>query len=259
MKHRTVFAALLRGPRRWGSLFALLLVAGHAHAQWQVTDEVTHEGLERVDNTLKNQTNKRIEELRDQHKIGGAGRSTQGASDKPDDPGVTLDKDKPITIQSAQSAEELRCGETPGADKVVLRDRWTVCSEILKTELAQYNYALAMRAVAIQRQDRLKAIEDARSRLNQGYEDVGKLQSNSNELLALLARMEADKQQYRTYMDAYASRLTYLQALRESLGQQAINGKKNTVGEVAVGAAALVALKGTLEGQKTSQKSVRFK
>jgi len=245
---------------RWITLSLLLTAAGHANADWRVTDQVTHEGLDRVDNTLKNQTNKRIEEVRDQQKIGDAKRSTQGASDKPDDPGVILQKDKPATIQSTQSVEELRCGEQPDADKSVLRDRWAVCSEILKTELAQYNYALAMRAVAIQRQDRLTAIEDARSRLNQSYQDAGKLQSNSNELLALLARMEADKQQYRTYMDAYASRLTYLQALRESLGQQAINGSsKNTLGQIAVGAGALAALRVTLDGQKTSQKSVRFK
>lgn len=232
----------------------MLLVAGHAHAQWQVTDEVTHEGLERIDKTLQNQTSKRLEELREQHKIGTAQKS---ATEDPQAPGVTLQKDKPATIQSTIAVEELRCGKSP--DQGLLRDRWTVCSEIVKTEQAQYNYALMMREVSLQRQQRLNTIEDARGRLSQGYQDAGKLQSNSNELLALLARMESDKQQYRTYMDAYAARLNYLDALRDSLGQQAINGRtKNTVGEIALGLGALSGLKVALDAQKTAKKTDRF-
>ena len=257
MKHRNILPA--RAFRRWPGTapLLLLLMAGHAHAQWQVTDEVTHQGLENVDSTLKNQTNKRLEELGDQQRIGSAQKS---AEEDPQAPGVSLDKDRPATIQSTITVETLRCGEKPDAGKGILRDRWTVCSEIVRTELAQYNYALSIREVAIQRQTRLKDIEDARGRLSEGYQDAGKLQSNNNELLALLARMEVDKQQYRTYMDAYASRLTYLQSLREALGQQAINGKKkNTLGEIALGAGAMGALKLALDEQKTERKTGRFK
>ena len=105
-----------------------MLMTGHANEQWQVTDDVTHRGLQDVNDMLKEQTNKRLEELREQSKIGTAERS---ATEDPHDPGVTLQKDKPATIQSTIAVEELRCGEEPDADKGILRDRWTVCSEIV--------------------------------------------------------------------------------------------------------------------------------
>jgi hypothetical protein len=41
----------------------------------KVTDEVTHEGLDRVDQTLKSETNKRLEEIRNQQKIDRANKS----------------------------------------------------------------------------------------------------------------------------------------------------------------------------------------
>jgi hypothetical protein len=229
-----------------------LFATGQAGAQWQVTDEVTHEGLDRVNNTLEQKTNGGLKDLYNQQKIGDAKRSTDGGREKPDDPAVTLEKDKPSEV-SARYGEETRCPEDPKVKPGSLaHDQWKICKEIVKTELAQYNYALSMREVALERQTRLKAIEDARLQLNQ-EKDTGKLASNSNELLALLARMEADRQQYRTYMDAYAARVKFLVALREALGQRALNGK-NTAGEIALGLAALGALEVALDAKKTPKK-----
>lgn len=244
-------------PRRLCALLAaaLMLVAGQASAQWKVTDEVTHEGLDRVNSTIEQQTNKRLEEIRNQQKIGKGGKS---ATDDPENPGVILEKDRPTAI--ADFGEDTRCPK-PGAEKSkAAGNQWTICTEIVKTELAQYNYALAMRKVALDRQTRLKAIEDARANLTD--DSTGKLQSNSNELLALLARMEADRQQYRTYMDAYAARLTYLRSLRESLGENALNGKAGSgLGSVVSGGLSVVSLKAALEAQQSSYTSAgeRFK
>lgn len=234
---------------------ALLLVAGQAAAEWKVSDRNTHEGLDRVNETLESQTNKRLEEIRNQQKIGKAGKS---ATEDPKDPELSLDEEKPTEV--AQFGEETRCPDS-GTKSKTGQNQLTICKEIVKTELAQYKYALAMRKVALERQKRLKAIEDARANLTD--DSTGKLQSNSNELLALLARMEVDRQQYRTYMDAYAARLSYLRALRESLGENALNGKKagTTPGDVVTGVGTLATLRGALEASQSSYTSAgaRFK
>ncbi|HEY0335201.1 MAG TPA: hypothetical protein VGC74_16100 [Stenotrophomonas sp.] len=238
-------------------LLLLLLLGGRAQAQWQVTDPITHQALEQVNANLEEATNPRLQEIYDQQHIGKARRSTDGGRSLPEAPEIALIKGRPSEV-AVNGGEAARCRLAPATKVASLGyQQWLICREIVRTELAQYNYALAMREVALGRQDRLKRIEEARARLDK-HRDAGKLVSNSNELLALLVRLEADRQQYRTYMDAYGVRIKYLASLRDALGQQSINGK-GTLAQAAVGAGALVALELALDAQKTSRKAAFHK
>jgi hypothetical protein len=234
----------------WLGLFVGLWTVGQAHAQWQVTDAVTHEGLDRINSTLKDQTNERLKDLYDQQRIGQASGTTGG---DPEPPEAVLDKDRlSAVMESAEYGETTRCPQ-PRSEAKLPQDQWIICKEIVKTELAQYRYALAMREAVMQRQVRLKNLENARADLTQG-DDTGKLHSNSNELLALMARLDTDQQQYRTYMDAYAARLQYLHSLRQALGEQAINGSLRAA---LIGAGAIEALDLALKAQQSQKQGDR--
>jgi len=230
-------------------------VARPAHAQWQVSDDATHSSLDLVQSKLgeikeaQRTTNQWLDDQYQQQDIGAASRS---AEQKPDDPGLLLQKDQ---LSKISGGRDTRC-PSMGASVAATRQQ-TVCQEIVDTEVAQYNYALAMRQTAIERQTRLDTLESERANLSPKT-DAGKLQTNSNELLALIARAEVDRQQYRTYMDAYAARLHYLRSLQDSLGTQAINGSAETRGGIAAriigGVVALGALETALQLQKTSKR-----
>lgn len=236
-------------------LLAGWTVAGQSLAQWQVTDAMTHSGLDTANakldgfNNKQSTTNDWLDKQYRQQNIGSAGRSTDA---NPDDPGLALQKDQ---LSYIGGGRETRCPQLSASTTATHQQ--TVCQEIVDTEVAQYNYALTMRQVAVQRQTRLGELENERAGLSPAT-DAGKLQTNSNELLALIARAEVDRQQYRTYMDAYETRLHYLRSLQDSLGSQAINGSTEGNGGIAgkiIGAAvALGALDAALQLQKTSKR-----
>lgn len=243
---RTKTSTFLRRSTSLRSVLAIamLVLVGQAHAEWKVSDKDTHTGLDTLDKTIREETNKRLEQIRDQQKIGTGQKS---ADEDPKDPSLTLTEDKPT--DATVDGKATRC---PKSESAAASNQSIICEEIVKTELAQYKYALAMRAVALKRQERLNQIESARKNLKDS--DAGKLQSNSNELLALLTRMESDRQQYRTYMDAYAARLIYLRALHEAVGNQALNGR-NAIADAAAGLVGLGTLGGLLDLQRSSKRS----
>lgn len=254
MGSRTPFNPVRLRAWRCTSLLVLMWMSGHAHAQWEVTDQRTQQGIETLHEDLEGRIKPVLESMRDQQKIGEAEASTD---QDPDDVAEDM-KPQRDRLTSVDVAEDrvirLRCGSEPEVDKKLLRDRWTICTEIVKTEVTQYNYALAMRDVAIKRQERLRAIEDARAELGSGHDKAGELQNNSNQLLALLARMETDRQQYRTYMDAFAERIRYLAALRDSLANASVNGDRSLLGDAVSGLAALGTLKIALDAQKVPKR-----
>jgi hypothetical protein len=86
--------------------------------------------------------------------------------------------------------------------------------------MAQYNYALAMREVALTRQKRLNASSQRERSSARTIPESCKATPTS--CWRLLARMESDHQQYRTLHGAYAARLTYLWTLHEALGKQGL-------------------------------------
>jgi hypothetical protein len=148
-----------------------------------------------------------------------------------------------------------RCASARDAQK-------KVCEEIVKTENAQFIYMVRFHEMTVKRKERLDKIEQERQALEEKPENYGKLQDNTNKLLALATRMDLDRAQMESAMNAYDARLTYLKAFQAQKTRETMSGKTNdaggdlfgidlgSLGSAIVGG---VALKGALETQKSDE------
>ncbi|QWP76225.1 hypothetical protein J5226_21970 [Lysobacter sp. K5869] len=202
---------------RLAAVLVAAALCGPALAQnaWEVHDQHANDHLAEIEKRIGSDgtVNGNLKKLT---KIGGAKKSGDDAKE----PEEKLDAKEP-SAQVKKSVDD-RC-PNPGGAAGAAQQQWQLCQEIVKTELAQYKYSMTMYELARKRQERLQEIENDRSNL--GGEDQGKLQDNTNKLLALLSRMEVDRQQSRAYMDAYSARLTYLRAVRDMLSNEVLRGK----------------------------------
>lgn len=227
------------------------LTAGQAFAQssWEVNDSQAGEYLEEIRNGLGERGNEKKEtvngKLNSMMKIGSAKKSGDAAPE----PTEVLQKDKPSAVEQPITQ---RCPSNQSSTDQSLKNLHTICEELVKTETAQYNYSLAMYEIFKKRKERLDEIENSRSGLSSS--DQGKLQDNTNALLALMARMELDMNQYRFYMEAYAARTTYLKTARDNVSNKVVNGGSSdksslgTIGREVFGAGVL---KGAMDAMKT--------
>lgn len=209
MKLATRFAATLLG--------ASLCTSAPAQSAWEVHDKHANDHLAEIEKRIGNDGNVNAN-LNKLAKIGNAKKSGDDAKE----PEEKLDAKDP-SVQVKKSMDE-RC-PNPGGSAGAAQQQWQLCQEIVKTELAQYTYSMTMYELSRKRQERLQEIEQERGNLSVG--EQGKLQDNSNKLLALLSRMEVDRQQSRAYMDAYTARLTYLRAVRDMLSNEILSGKES--------------------------------
>jgi len=207
--------AALRTTLTVALLGASLFVPALAQNAWEVHDDHANKHLAEIEKRIGDNgtVNDNLKKLA---KIGGARKSGDDAKE----PEEKLDAKDP-SVQVKKSLEE-RC-PNPGAAAGAAQQQWQICQEIVKTELAQYTYSMTMYELSRKRQERLQEIEQERGNLS--ADEQGKLQDNTNKLLALLSRMEVDRQQSRAYMDAYSARLTYLRAVRDMLSNEILSGK----------------------------------
>lgn len=111
-----------------------------------------------------------------------------------------------------------------GGDDGLAASRQNVCAEIVQTQMAQVEYNLMMSELAAKRQERLRELKKQRKDID--HDEAGKLQSNSNAMLALMAQIQIDQQQQKSYNDAYTARLAYLHSTQEHLTQRMLSGDK---------------------------------
>lgn len=97
---------------------------------------------------------------------------------------------------------------------------------MVKTENAQFIYMVKFHEMTAERLKRLDEIEQERQGLENKPENYGKLQDNTNKLLALNTRMELDEAQMQSAMNAYDTRLAYLRTLQAQKTEEALSGKK---------------------------------
>lgn len=239
------------GPRRTRTSSALravlftglgigLAASLSASAEWRVYDDDNERELKDVNQKLDSQ-----------NKVGGGDFQSDAAEGEPQgrfkDPPkkfTTADQDKPSSVDMT---EGMRCPQPkapkapsiPGVDATsslssiasmggggIPEQQWKICKEIMETERAQFKYSLMMSELAQKRYERLQEIQQQRG--NIGSNNVGELTSNTNKMLALLTLIQIDQQQHKTYNDAYAARLAYLNAMSGRLGQMAVNGTRGT-------------------------------
>ncbi|RMH90990.1 hypothetical protein EBB59_08560 [Lysobacter pythonis] len=247
-------AAPIQG-RRWvrDSLFTVLgmtmALSLSASAEWQVRDK---------------EARSRLTEIRDSHKV----ESESGKNEIMKDPGelkmkgydneaiTNLDKGQ-ITASGFKS--DSRCQDPGDKGGKTHQSQYKICQELVSTELAQYQYSLEMYERAKKRHEDLAKLEEERSGLK-GYEDYGKLQANTNKMLALQTQLQIDHLQNKSYMDAYAARIQYLKAAEVKLADRALNGDakgnkslRDWVVDGAVEVTAGVALKEALGAVQTKR------
>lgn len=232
-----------------------------AHAQWRVIDNAANDKLNTVNDRIGNSSANgngngtvtgNLRELYQQQQFESYDSSNHymQAAEEPEE---RLEEGRPTTVSITA---ESRCPQ-PSAQGVA-QQQWEICKEIVATELAQYNYSLKMYEITKKRQEYLDELRQQRAGF--GAHEIGKLQDNTNRILLLMSQMEIDKQQQKTYQDAYAARLHYLQQASRTMTQQALEGTKSDsggLGGVIGGLVGAGALKLALD-QAQSERRHRF-
>lgn len=247
---------------------AAVLTTGAASADWKVYDQRVDEVLKDIrDNYIGKKggtVTDNLDEMNDRLAIKGDDVSTgeDSADDKKlvvpkeaDDKLSETDPGKPTA--AAKVGIDQRCpggsgggigGAVGGAigaatGQSIPAQQTIVCKDTYNTEIAMYRFSLEMYALAKTRNTKLHAIIDERNALDEN--DFGKMEENSNKLLALQTQMDNDRDRYQTYMQAYSARLTHLQKSSDLLSKQAIGGAEGGGGGIgsvipgALGAGAL--------------------
>jgi len=198
------------------------LATGAATAAWQVHDRETYQQVQQLREriggsstiTVVGELQKVNTRLQVDHK------PTDGTAELLAEPEDTVKLDR--TVPSAAGLSIDRLCPSGVSSGLGLRQR-TLCREMVQTELAQYAFAMQMFDRAAEHHARLEAIEQRRRAL--GAEDYADLQANSNELLALTALMDNDRDRYQTYMRAYEARVAHIRNTQIALTRNLFKGR----------------------------------
>lgn len=230
------------------SLIALgmvgLLITGVASADWWVKDQEVIRILEDIrDNYIQKDggsttthlktANDRLAIKGDEFKVGdGSADNPTLVEPKESDDKLPTDKAKPTAASGVDLAARCPTG--------IQAEQRKVCEEMYKSEIAKYRFSLEMYDLAKKRNEKLQEIVNERNALNE--KDFGKMEENTNKLVALTAQMDNDRDRYTAYLNAYEARMVHLQKSSDLLSKQAISGGGSGVGGVLpgiVGAGAL--------------------
>ena len=239
------------GPK---SLLAIgtvcLLITGAASADWKVYDQRVHEQLRdeitpRIGNTDaggggEGSVTGNQKQMYDQLRVKGDEFTAGGDSDdKPLEPKegndkLTGDKAKPTLATGVDMAE--RCPGSLTALTGPQAEQHKICEEMYKTEIAKYRFSLEMYELAEKRNKKLQEIIKERNDLNE--KEFGKMEENTNKLVALTAQMDNDRDRYAAYINAYDARMLHLQKSSDLLAQKALNGGNGWLDAIPAGVGA---------------------
>jgi len=238
---KQTFGTSLAMPRanKWVILslaIVSLLGTGAAMAAWQVSDSKTQDRLSDINGNIGSNgtVTGRLTEVRD--RIGNNGTVTGQLNDVNRKLRVSprSNTTTPEMIATPSGEEALNAMQPlsvpltmnqlcpTGVTTPLGLQQNQLCQTLARTELAQYRFSMRMFQRAQQNYDRLKQIEDRRRALT--ADDYANVQYNTNELLALTALMDNDRDRYRTYMSAYEARVEHINNSRTALTRNAIKG-----------------------------------
>lgn len=213
---------VLPKANRWVPLslaIVCLLGAGAAMAEWKVSDRDTHSALDSIKSNIGsngtvtgqlNDVNTKLRVSKRQNDPTPAMVVEPSGDEK-------LDKTKPgATVMAIESL----C--VKGADTELAMHQLELCKEKANTELAKYRFSMRMFERSKENYDLLKKIQDRRQQLSDN--DYANLQYNTNELLALTALMDNDRDRYQTYMAAYDARVQHIHNTQIALTRNALKG-----------------------------------
>jgi hypothetical protein len=250
-------------------LGALLLgVVGTAAAQWQVVDnqQIRENGTntgkitENADSNRQKITDK-LNDIYVSNKLG-----TTPSGDKPS--GDEVENPKEALAKVADDYGVASCAGQTNGTPVAAKQKAT-CELMQRTRNSQYNYMVAMHEITKKRLERLRVIEKERNQVQDTQ--IGKLEDNTNKLIALKTLMDIDRQQMESAMFAYETRLNYLTQQQTNQAKTAMTGKEvddtggggafgNVTGDLtslAGQVAAGMVMKGVLEALKSQSQSTQ--
>lgn len=195
-----------------------LLGTGVAMAAWQVNDRETQREIRKVQDRIGNDgtVTGRLTDVNRKLQVSPRSGTTPEMIKEPTGD-EKLDANQPTGMPVAM---DKLC--TAGASTMLGQQQHQLCQELAKTELAQYRFSLRMFERSKQNYDRLKKLEDHRRSL--GANDYANIQYNTNEILALTALMDNDRDRYQTYMAAYQARVAHINNSRAALTRNALKG-----------------------------------
>ncbi len=183
----------------------LLSMAGAASAQWEVVDK---------------DLNTKTKEIQDSLKL--------GKKPKDKDSGTEVDKPKEELKVVPDDYGIADCSSTTAGTPVATQQK-EACELIQRTRNSRYNYMVAMYDITKKRLERLRKIEQERTAIKDT--ELGKLEDNTNKLIALKALMDIDRQQMESAMFAYQTRLGFLTKQQDAQAWAAMRGKKALSGD----------------------------
>lgn len=220
-----------------GVLFAVLGI-GTASAEWWVQDREARQTLKEISARTGNMenVNKNLDDLREQNRI-------QGEVYKPAKDEKTKSKvaEAPTHRNEATLAQQ-QCGGK------MLADQKAVCDEIVAIDKAQYKYMQEMRELSVARENELQEIMREREQI--GEYEYGKLQSNTNRLLALMAHQRIDQLNMENAQSTFDERKQNRQQQQNSLAEKAFNPSKDPLGALVDVGVKTAVLKGALQMAK---------
>ncbi|KLD74835.1 hypothetical protein FZ025_00490 [Xanthomonas hyacinthi] len=205
----------MKSFNRFGIVFALVALCALAPvtalAQWEVIDNGQIKENKANTNTLDG----KLDKVRADHQIGNS------TGEKPSGEEGEKPKEKLVKVDDNYGVSD--CASTTSGTSVSSEQQQT-CELIQRTRNSQYNYMVAMYDITEKRLQRLRDIEKERTELEP--EQIGKLEDNTNKLIALKTLMDIDRQQTEAAMFAYEKRLAFLTQVQSAGAWAAMNGKK---------------------------------
>ena len=218
------FGSELNAPKanRWvltSVAVVALLGTGVAMAAWKVDDDESQRKLDDIKSRIGNDggtVTRHLNDLNRKLQIQQRNGTTPEMIVEPTgDEALNKTQPSAVVVDMAKLC-------TAGASTTLGQQQQTLCQELAKTELAQYRFSLRMFERAKQNYDRLKQLEDRRRSL--GASDYANIEYNTNEILALTALMDNDRDRYQTYMAAYKARVSHIENSRSALTRNALKG-----------------------------------
>lgn len=199
-----------------------LFTAGVASADWRVYDDNVEGVLKDIRTYIGENSprsvNQNLDEIYKQGKVKGEIYDPQVDDETKSKP---MTDDDASAISSVDKAKGRRCGakKLPAAQK-------TICEQIVDMEQARYTYLLDMRKLSQKREEQLKQITDERGQI--GEDEPGKLQSNTNRLLALMTHQRIDHLNLQMAMNVFDERLRDKREQLHYQGGVAMNPRNKT-------------------------------
>ncbi len=133
-----------------------------------------------------------------------------------------------------------RCAQAH-ADKSAAPEQYNNCVAIVQMENGRYN---AMVKTLEGVKDRDKELKEAMAERDSiGQDEQGKLESNSNRILALQSQLQNDMQNSQTLLTAYDASIENLKDKQVLAANRALNGESSLLGDATQGVALKLALK----------------